>query len=177
VTPYGIFHHQATGWLIVVLIFTGTLLLVVAFLFYSVPHALGALALVSLAMLLTHRVWMGRERRSYEVSREGVAIRLVLGRRLVSLEQIRGVRLMQGDQLKWPHILKLRHLPLMRVGEFSVKPLGKVEACGGTQDDYVVIERRGAIPLVITPETPEEFVERLEGMLDRRGAPAGDCCH
>lgn len=121
-------------------------------------------SVASALVVLYALVWLFWRPLRFDLSADGLAIVFPARRKLVPKQAIEAVEAVSADELK------RRHGRLLRVGVGGMwGGFGWLWGGGGASlefyvsrnDGLVLVRRRGALPLLITPERAEEFVAAL----------------
>jgi len=147
--------------------------------FLALPFAASApppLAGVGLAVLaLFAAIWIWWRPTCFELSSEALRIVFPGRSRLVPLGDVSGCRLLTGEAFKQEFGRAMRVGAGGLWGGFGwlwTQKGGFVDFYVSRTDGFVLVERRGARHLLITPEQPEALAEQLRATIaDRREIP------
>ncbi len=128
--------------------------------------ALATLMSAVAASLLALYAWVWTRWRPprFEVTPDGLAVVFPLGRKHVPADSILSVEEVDREELKrrYGHLLRVGVGGLWGgFGWLKASRGGWVEFYVSRLDDYVLMERQGAPPLLISPERPAELVDAV----------------
>lgn len=138
---------------------TGTILVVASL--YMPPlwrwaFVFGLLGSVALVLLF---LWGFYRPKSFELSAEGLRIIWPWRSKLIPAEQLLSARMISRGEVGWPMRLFGAGGFMGGFGLFWSKKIGKFDLYASRFDTFVLVQRRGHRPLLITPDRPEVFVE------------------
>ena len=133
----------------------------------SSPEAGPVLLLVAVLLIVLYgAVWIWWRPARFELSRAGLALIFPGRRSLVPASAIADAQVVSSQQLRERFGLQLRVGAGGLWGGFGWlwSRRGWTEFYVSTLDGYVLIERRGAIPLLISPENPHAMAAALRAL-------------
>jgi hypothetical protein len=113
-------------------------------------------------------IWLGGRPTAFEVSADGLRIRFPWRTRAIAAREVASVRAISGAAFREEYGFAVRIGVGGLWGGFGwlwTSQRGLVELYVSRLDGFVLIERRGGTPLLLTPADPEEFVDTLASLL------------
>jgi Bacterial PH domain len=99
----------------------------------------------------------------YKIENKNIIICRLLGNKVISSDEIKSVRIPQNKELEWP-IRTLGNGGIFGyTGRYYTKHIGSMIWFCSRRNNYIIIERKNKIPVVISPNEHKLFLQSWQG--------------